>query len=163
MDSNMYFEKFQTIFYEFIINGKSEIRTVKDITTNVRFRKQLLSQITLYDEYDIKEGETPDILAAKIYGSSEYHWVIMLANERFNYLTDFPLDNYTFELYVNEKYGNSLYNTHHYEDENGFVVNSGFPVSNYEYETRLNESKRRIKIISPAMLSTILANYKSLL
>lgn len=159
----MYFDKFQTMLYEFIINGKRELRSVKDITTNVRFRKQLLSQITLYDEYDIKDGETPDILAAKLYGSSEYHWVIMLANERFNYLEDFPLDNYAFELYVQDKYGSNLYDTHHFEDDNGITVNSGYPVSNYEYETRLNESKRRIKIISSAMLSTILANYKSLL
>ena len=163
----MYFDKFKQIYYEFIINGKSELRTVKDITTNVRFRKKILSQITLYDEYDIKDGETPDIISAKIYGSSEYHWVIMLANERFNHLEDFPKGNYAFELYVQDKYGDSLYDTHHYEDSNGFVVNNfatdSYPVSNYEYENRVNESKRRIKIISPATLSLILANYKSLI
>lgn len=159
----MYFTKFPSIYYEFIIDGKKELRTVKDITTNVRFRKQLLSQITLYDEYDIKEGETPDIIAAKYYGSSEYHWVVMLANERFNYLEDFPLDNYAFELYVIDKYGEDLYSTHHQEDANGHVVNYGYPVSNYEYEMRENEKKRRIKLISPSLLSTILSNYKALI
>jgi hypothetical protein len=163
----MYFQNFGQIFYEFIINGKSEIRSVRDITTNVRFRKQLLSQITMYDEYDIKEGETPDIIAAKIYGSSEYHWVVMLANEKFNYVEDFPKDNYAFELFVNEKYGDELYQTHHFVDDKGFIVNSNhpgaYPVSNYEYETRVNENKRRIKLISPAMLSTILANFKDLI
>lgn len=159
----MYFDKFPNIYYEFIINGKSELRAVKDITTNVRFRKQLLSQITLYDEYDIKEGETPDIIAAKYYGSSEYHWIVMLANERFNYIEDFPLDNYAFELFVAEKYGDDLYATHHYEDDDGYVVNVGYPVSNYEHESRLNEKKRRIKLISPTLLSTILANYKAVM
>jgi hypothetical protein len=161
MDSNMYFDKFKPMYYEFIIGGKKELRAVKDITTNVRFRKQLLSQITLYDEYDIQNGETPDIIAAKYYGSSEYHWVVMLANERFNYLEDFPLDYHTFELHVKEKYGDNLYDTHHHEDENGYVVNVGYPVSNYEYEDRENEKKRRIKLISPKMLSTILTNYKA--
>lgn len=151
------------MYYIFIINGKEELRSVKDITTNVRFRKQLLSQVTLYDEYDIQSGETPDIIAAKYYGSSDYHWVIMLANERFDYLNDFPLDHYAFELYVNDKYGDTLYDTHHHEDENGYVVNVGFPVSNYEYEERENEKKRRIKLINPKMLSTILSNYKAVM
>lgn len=159
----MYFDRHKNLYYEFIINGKKELRAVKDITTNVRFRKQLLSQITLYDEYDIQSGETPDIIAAKYYGSSEYHWVIMLANERFNYVTDFPLDYYAFELYVNDKYGEDLYAVHHYEDENGFVVNAGYPISNYEYEERENEKKRRIKLISPKMLSTILTNFKAVM
>lgn len=159
----MYFDRHKNLYYEFIINGKKELRAVKDITTNVRFRKQLLSQITLYDEYDIQSGETPDIIAAKYYGSSDYHWVIMLANERFNYVTDFPLDYYAFELYVNDKYGEDLYAVHHYEDENGFVVNVGYPVSNYEYEERENEKKRRIKLISPKMLSTILTNFKAVM
>ena len=153
----MYFDRFKDIYYEFNINGKKVLKTVKDITTNVRFRKELLSQVTLYDEYDIQEGETPDIIAAKYYGSSQYHWVVMLANERFDYINDFPLTQYAFELYTQDKYGESLYDTHHYEDSNGFIVDSGYPVSNYEYEHRINESKRRIKLISPRMLSTILS------
>jgi len=159
----MYFSKFPAIYYQFIINGKPELRAVKDITTNVRFRKQLLSQVSLYDEYDIKEGETPDIIAAKYYGSSEYHWVVMLANERFDYLNDFPLDYYRLELYTKDKYGDDLYDVHHYEDADGYVVNTGYPVSNYEYEERQNEKKRRIKLISPSLLSKILANYKAVI
>lgn len=159
----MYFDRFKDIYYEFNINGKKVLKTVKDITTNVRFRKELLSQVTLYDEYDIQEGETPDIIAAKYYGSSQYHWVVMLANERFDYINDFPLSYHAFEMYVQDKYGDSLYDTHHYEDDDGFVVNSGYPVSNYEHEQKLNESKRRIKLISPRMLSTILSTYRSLI
>lgn len=163
----MYYDNFSTIYYEFIINGKPVLKTVKDITTNVRIRKEILSQITLYDEYDIQEGDTPDIIAAKYYGSSEYHWIVMLANERFNYLEDFPLSYHMFEMHVNDKYGDQVYATHHYENANKLTVNSNYPgaylVSNYEYEERLNEKKRRIKLISPSMLATILSNYKAIL
>ena len=87
----MYFDRFKDIYYEFNINGKKVLKTVKDITTNVRFRKELLSQVTLYDEYDIQEGETPDIIAAKYYGSSQYHWVVMLANELALWNALFPI------------------------------------------------------------------------
>ena len=37
-----------------------------------------------------------------------------------------------------------------------------FPVSNYEYESQVNESKRRIKLISAQNLFQILAQFKSL-
>ena len=76
----MYFDRFQKFLYDFKVNGKTQYTLVRDITTNVRVRKQILENITLYDEYDIRDGETPEIIAEKVYGSSQYHWVIMLAN-----------------------------------------------------------------------------------
>lgn len=134
-----------------------------DITQNIRFRKEILSNITTYDYYDIKDGETPEILAEKIYGSPQYHWVIMLANNRIDYVSDWPLTYVALQQYIQEKYGSQADATKHYEDANGFVVMGGYPVSNREYEERLNEKKRRIKIISPSLINTILENYKDLI
>lgn len=161
----MYFENFPRIYYEFDINGVRQLKIVKDITLNVRVRKAILENVTLYDEYDIKDGETPEIISAKVYGSPLYHWVIMLCNERYDYLNDFPLSQRALEEYVADTYENP-YGTHHYEKD-GFIVestvNGAYPVSNYEYEDRLNESKRRIKLISPTLLSAILTQYKDLI
>jgi len=134
-----------------------------DITTNIRFRKEILSNVTTYDSYDIKDGDTPEILAEKIYGSPEYHWVIMLANNRYDYLADWPLTYSALQEYVDSKYGATADSIRHYEDANGHVVMGGVSVSNREYEERINERKRRIKIISPSLISTILANYKDLI
>lgn len=163
----MYFNKFDHIYYEFDINGNPVLKVMKDITQNVRFRKKVLAYITAYEYYDIEEGDTPEIIAYKKYGSAEYHWIVMLANERFDYVEDFPLSYHAFELYVKEKYGNDLYDTKHYVNNAGFVVNSDDPeaieVTNYDYEYNLNESKRRIKIISPALLETVLRNFKELI
>ena len=36
---------------------------------------------TLYDTYDVKNGETPESIAFKLYGDSELHWIIMLVND----------------------------------------------------------------------------------
>lgn len=77
----MYFKNFQKIYYDYTINGEKELKVVTDITKNVRFRKEVLFNILTYDLYDIKDGETPEIIAEKIYGNPEYHWIIMLANE----------------------------------------------------------------------------------
>jgi hypothetical protein len=164
----MYFEDFPKFAYDFEINGQRKVLIVSDITRNVRFRKQVLANIALFDEYDIKEGETPEIIAEKIYGNSEYHWIIMLANQRYDNIADFPLTYLALTQYITDKYGvGNADDTHHYENAKGRVVNSDEPdayaVSNTEYEERINESKRRIKIISPQLIDTIIKQYSDVL
>lgn len=135
-----------------------------DISRNIRFRKEILANITAYDLYDIVDGETPEIIADKIYGNAQYHWIIMLANDIYDYRQDFPLTQLQLERYVADKYGDDADATRHYEDENGFVVmptiSGAVPVSNRQYEERVNESKRRIKIISKELINTVLKNFK---
>ena len=99
----MYFQSFPTILYDFQVNGKTEYKIVTDVTENVRIRTQILANVTLYDEYDIRDGETPEIIAEKVYGNPLYHWVVMLCNERYNYVDDFPLSTYNLEKYINDK------------------------------------------------------------
>jgi len=163
----MYFKDFPKILYEFKVGSNDQTAIVSDITRNIRFRRDILANVSLYDEYDIMDGETPEIIAEKIYGNAEYHWIIMLANDRYDYLEDFPLSSYELEKHITAKYPDNEYGTHHYEDADGYVVNStasgAVSVSNYQYETRRNESKRRIKIVSPTLIGTILRNFKELL
>lgn len=162
----MYFRSFPTIFYNFDVNGERQLRAVTDITANVRVRKAVLEQVTLYDEYDIQEGETPEIISAKVYGSPHYHWVIMMINERYDALRDFPMSQYTLDRYIDEEYPNSRYQIHHYEDATGNTVNSDYPnaigITNEAYEYRLNESKRRIKIIAPEYLARLTSQLNAL-
>lgn len=163
----MYFQDFPKIAYNFNIGDKTKVIAITDITQNVRFRKEILANINLYDEYDIIEGETPEIIAEKIYGSSQYHWIIMLVNQRYDYLNDFPLTQHALEVHITDKYGvGNEYDTHHYENANGYVVDSDHPeaqpVSNTTVEERINESKRRIKLISPALLQRILSQFKDI-
>ena len=37
-------------------------------------------ELTLLDQYEIQEGETPEIVADKHHGSVYYHWVILMTN-----------------------------------------------------------------------------------
>jgi hypothetical protein len=164
----MYFEDFPRFVYDFEIGGERKVILITDITRNVRFRAELLSNISLWDEYDIVDDETPEIIAEKLYGNSNYHWIIMLLNERFDYIADFPLSYPKLLKYVEDKYGSANINsTHHYEDAKGFVVNYDKPgatsVSNLQYEDRLNESKRRIKVITPEMVDRVIQQFGELL
>jgi hypothetical protein len=121
----MYFEKFPTFLYPFQINGKTEYKQVKDITQNVRVRKEILANITLYDEYDIRDAETPEHIAERVYGNAKYHWVVMLCNERYDYVNDFPLSQFELDTHITNTYGTASADTpHHYLDSNGFITDT---------------------------------------
>ena len=159
----MYFKKIPNIYYVYGIKGQEVLKPVRDVTHNVRFRKEILENITLFDEYDIKEGETPEIIADKVYGSSEYHWVILLCNQKYDYINDYPMAERALFEYTKNKYGDA-YAVHHYENEQGFTISAdqfgAIPISNINHETRINESKRRIKLISPSLLGSIVNEYR---
>lgn len=120
----MYFSNFPKIYYDFIQDTTSDkLQILTDITSNVRFRKEVLDNITLYDEYDMQEGETPEIVAEKIYGNPELHWILMLFNEKYDYLKDYPLTNAELYEHCVATYGEDhLEDVHHYERD-GIWVN----------------------------------------
>ena len=239
----MYFANFPKIVYDFDLSSGIDYKIVTDITRNVRVRKQILENITLYDYYDIGEGETPEIISEKIYGTPYYHWVIMLVNQRYDYVNDFPLTQRELDAYIDEKYGEKKYHVNHYkvdgmikeginilnfvgveisggtfgsinigdvvvsshgykarvdsvtyeptsstatvslrtgnfllnelvtvagENTNVRVASCVIPsqyttVSNYDYEFNLNESKRRIKIVDPALVEQLVKEFKDII
>lgn len=164
----MYFENFPKFVYEFNVADKTKAIIVSDITRNVRFRKEMFANISLYDEYDIEDGDTPEIIAEKFYGNAQYHWIVMLVNDRYDYIGDFPMSYTQLVKYAEDKYGvGNLYDVHHYENPNGLVVNQDDPsagaVTNIQYEERVNESKRRIKIVSPELVAKVLKQFNDLL
>jgi len=165
----MYFGKLPNLLYNFPIkaNEPDTYLIVKDITANIRMITSVLSNITIYDLYNVVDGETPEIISEKFYDTPKYHWAIMLANLRFDYINDFPLPYDRLEQYVKDKYGESeMYSIHHYEDANGFVVNSDYPlataIDNMTYEDKVNESKRTIKILSKDLLNQMNTEFNNI-
>jgi len=174
----MYFEKMPIIYYDFQDkDGNPVVRILKDITTNIRFIKSELDNISVYDEYDIVDDETPEIISTRIYGTPKYHWVIMLMNEIYDYRSDLPLNYNTLSQYVTDKYGaGNEYAIHHWESPVDNTTNSGnltnhvvmptFPgatsVSNFDYEERINESKRRIRLLSKGVLDAVVKQYSAM-
>lgn len=106
----MYFRDFPQFLYDFN-HGNDKVKTtvVVDVTRNIRFKKDILSNIALFDEYDIVDGETPEIISEKFYGTPEYHWVVMLANEKYDYRTDFPLQEPVLQKHIQTSYNPVLY------------------------------------------------------
>jgi hypothetical protein len=107
----MYFSKFPQFLYDFNYGDRIKTSIVKDITRNVRLRKDILQNITLFDEYDIIDGETPEIISEKFYGTPEYHWVVMLCNGKYDYRADFPVPEDVLVKHIANTYNPTLYSS----------------------------------------------------
>ena len=65
----------------------------------------LLQQRRLFYTYQVAEGDTPELIADKYYGSVKYHWVISLLNNITDPLLDWPKNYANLVAYIVEKYG----------------------------------------------------------
>ena len=164
-----YFNQFPKIDYNLSgVNGNTKV--VTDIFRRVKARSKLMKNLTLFDKYDVQEGEKPEDVAYKAYGDADYFWVITLINNIVNRYYDWPLDEYVFQQYVADKYDNPEA-VHHYEitQSSGRQTGDGpsdyshkvicnatdlgaEAVSNIEYERRLQDEKRQIRILLPSYL-----------
>lgn len=156
----MYFEKFPTTF--FTLDDKASVQVVRNILIRVIFNDNIKNNFSLIDEYDIKDGETPEIVSNLFYGSTQYHWVILHMNDILDPRFDWPLTTNNLVKYCQGKY-DFIYDTHHFENVDGDWVNAASPnataISNFTYEDRINESKRRIKILKPQYLETVIREF----
>lgn len=157
----MYFSKFPKIQYS-MDDGKT-FQITTDIMIRPGFINDVINNEVFYETIDVPEGETPEIVADKLYGNPLYHWIILLANNIVDPILDWPMTQSQLVRYVKQKYTDGLYGTHHYEDEFGVTVNASntaYPVSNYEYEVRLNDIRRRIKVPRREALSQIIREFE---
>lgn len=103
----MYFSNFPATYYELKpaqYGRPAEYVALTDISRNVRFKKEVLDKITVYDKYIMSDGQTLEHVSEELYGSPYYHWVLMLLNDRFDYVNDIPLSSRAFEAYIERKY-----------------------------------------------------------
>lgn len=166
----MFFKAMPRIGYK--IDGKSV--STKDIFRRVGLDRQLNNRLAL-ESYYIKDGETPDIIANNIYGSSKYHWVLLIVNDIVNTYEEWPRREAELFDYTEAKYGigNALLDHHYRLTSNTDIIVDYDPakiisgeieaVSNYDFELDLNQTKRQIYLLKPEYLSGFVTNYKKLM
>ena len=116
------FRQYPDIFYPFTDKQKQTYyRVLKDITVNLKLRRDLTNEVSLYEYYDLRDWESPDIIAAKYYGNPKWHYLVMLANDTFDWRDDYPLTQNQLDAYVKEVYVNP-YGVHRYETVDGVIV-----------------------------------------
>ena len=175
-----YFDQFPIIDYNLSgVNGNT--KEVTDIWRRVKVRSKIADNVALYDQYDVPEGDSPETIAFKVYGSTDYFWVICLLNNVVNRYHDWPLDEFNFQQFVKDKYDNPEA-IHHYEKtqlsgrqtgegpadySHKIEVNAdeagAEAVSNIQHERRLQDKKRQIRVLQPAFLNTFIDEFRELI
>ena len=179
-----YFRNLPKIKYD--INGAepNKFLNVTNIMKRISFKPSVIEDISDYYPYRVKDGERPDIISHQKYGSVAYAYLIMLVNDIYDPLFDWPLSSQQFERYLTNKYGSvssSMGTTkYYYRIIRAEVARTGtseripavkFIVdqttydalgigdrstqSNYEWEDELNDDKRDIKLINPDFIQDI--------
>jgi len=171
----MYFDdNFPIIPYDSV--GDYKFKDVTNLLRRVALRARVRTNVLLYDTYDVKNGETPESLSHRLYGDSEYHWIIMLVNDITDRYHDWPMSEAQFSQYIKDKYSNPDA-VHHYEisQESGDTdikinigtSNTDYPtataITNYEHEQKLQDDRRKIRLLDPSFISQFVTEYQSLM
>ena len=117
----MYFEAMPLTLYS-LEDDRSNVKLVTNITTRIKIDDQVKNQYGLYDEYDVRDGETPELVAEKFYNNSQLHWIILHYNDIIDPRFDWVLETNNLVKYVTDKYSN-INGIHHYVDANEAYTN----------------------------------------
>ena len=128
-------------------NGNSTIRT--NLLARSSIIPGLFSNPMVFYEYNIQEGDTPEIIAFKYYGSVYRYWLVLLANQIVSPQWDWPMTQSVMNDYLEKKYSNiNIYTTiDHYEKTITTVDNytntktsDTIAISQSEYSTFVSET-----------------------
>ena len=172
----MYFNAIPKIEYDSMNTGEPKI--VTNLLRRVAVRAKVKTNTLMFDTYDVKEGETPEIIAHKLYGDTQLHWIILLINEITDRYHQWPMTGGQFLDYLNDKYSNPD-GIHHYEttqtsgdtkvkievendvDEDAYTGLT--PITNREYEENEQDKRRQIRLVDPSFVEQFVDEFKKLM
>ena len=175
----MYFSSFPIIPYG---STDGTVKNVTNLLRRVAIRTKVKSNAALFDTYDVKNGETPEIIADKLYEDPELHWVVLMVNNVTDRYHDWPMSEQQFNTYVNEKYSDPD-GIHHHEisQESGDTTQkievydpdlissdtdaytSATAITNREYEESEQDKKRKIRLLDPEFIDQFVDEFKNLM
>ena len=113
-----YFRELPDILYQSNLLHKTssqEYVRIKNLFRRVKLKEDVLDSVAFFTKYTIGDGERPDTLANKLYGSPDRDWIVVLTSGITNIKDEWPLSNYDLYRYSEDKYGTELNSVHHYE------------------------------------------------
>lgn len=131
-----YFNYFPKTFYT-LQDQIIGLDQITNIVSRFTLEQSFLNNTSIYLKYDVQESDTPEIIADKMYGSPERHWLVLAANEIIDPQFDWPLDYRTLNRFIEEKY---VANANTSIGETGLSWAQSNIHSYYEVETRTSSS-----------------------
>ena len=177
----MYFNVMPKIQYDSMNTGDPKI--VTNLLRRVAVRAKIKTNTLLFDTYNVKEGETPEIIADKLYDDTTLHWVVLLMNDITDRYHQWPMNFSQFNQFIADKY-DDVDGTHHYElaQSSGDTTtkievynnsalysgdddfySSATVITNREYEEAQQEIKRQIRLLDPRYVNDFVEEYINLM
>jgi len=170
----MYFAQFPLTIYDSV--GDENYKLVTNLLKRVAIRSKVKVNTLFFDTYDVKEGETPEMIADKLYDDPELHWIVLMVNDITDRYHQWPKNQNQFLSHINDKYSN-ISGTHHYEisqtsGDTTIKINIGTDntdhptatlITNYEYEQERQDTSRKIRLLSPEYVSDFVEEFKSIM
>lgn len=189
-----YFRELPNLQYQSFLSEKTssyDYLLVKNLFRRAKLVDEAYDYTTVFIKYQIEEGERPDTVANKLYGSSDLDWVVLVTAGIIHVRDEWPLSYYELYNYVENKYGSELNSIKFYETTEvrdsssrlilpaGKVVNKTFTIpdpnnplltlnpvnaiTNYEYEMRKNAEKTTIYVLRREYLQQFLNDMRDLM
>ena len=99
-----FFEQFPKLKYDTKLDGIQNDLT--DIFRYVDVIEDVADDIYGYSFTEVNDGERPDQLSQRLYGTPDYYWTFFITNDRLkNGLTDWPKSSNELDDYINYLYG----------------------------------------------------------
>ena len=170
----MYFDNFPIIPYDSVGNG--DYKLVTNLLKRVGLRAKVKTNALLFDTYNVQEGQTPEMIADKLYGDSNLHWIVMYVNNITDRYHQWPLTTPQFLSFINDKYSNPD-GLHHYEitqtsGDTTIRIDVGADntdhsgateITNREFEEERQDTLRKIRLLDPAYLDQFVGEFETLI
>ena len=170
----MYFQNFPLIPYDSVGNGQYKL--VTNLLKRVALRAKVKTNTSLFDTYNVKEGQTPEMIADKLYGDPNLHWIVMYVNNITDRYHQWPLTTPQFLAFLNDKYSNPD-GLHHYEitqtsGDTTVTIDIGTDntehsgatlITNREFEEKRQDTLRSIRLLDPAYVDQFVEEFENLM
>lgn len=120
-------------FFNFYPKLIKDNTLVTDILSRIALRSEISDKISLFYPYELQDGDTPELIAFKYYNDPERHWIVLLVNDIVDPFFDWPLSNYQFDKYLDDKY----------QTQGSLIGKSGSEyakITNYGYKAKITTS-----------------------
>jgi len=174
-------------------NSSKDFIKVKNLFKRGKVREDFFQNITAFYRYTIEGDDRPDNVAHKVYENQNLDWVVLIANNIINIRDEWPMSQYDFQRYLDNKYDSvQLSQIHHYETteirnpddklllqsgltvdadftfsyshgENIYNINKVTSVSNFQHEINKNESKRSIYLVRPEYVPIVINDMREIM
>ena len=170
----MFFSSFPTIPYDSVCNG--DFKMVTNLLKRVSIRSKVKANVSVFDTYDIKEGETPEMIADKLYDDPQLHWIVLMMNNITDRYHQWPKNNNQFLAFIGDKYDNPQ-GIHHYEinqvsGDTTIKIDIGTdntdyptatPITNWNYEEERQDALRKIRLLDARYVEDFVSEFEQLI